>query len=240
MVGASRVAPASGIRVPSYTLRVDTAARISALAAHEAAVADCVACSLCEDRTQVVVGSGSADAELMLVGEAPGFHEDRRGAPFVGQEAILVDSLLARIGLRREEVYCTTVVKCRPPAGRDPLDDEIVACETHLFRQLDLVRPKVVAAFGDLATRLLTGRLHRVTTVSGIPQELVVSGRSVVVLPLYDPAATLYSAVHRARLEVDFALIASLLGRQAEPAAVSPEPAAVPVLDGETVQLGLF
>jgi len=222
---------------------VDAAARAAALAAHAATVSGCTACALSETRTQVVVGAGDADAELMLVGEAPGFSEDRHGAPFSGRVSALVDALLAGVGLTRAEVYCTTVLKCRPPAGRGPLDEEIVSCEAHLYRQLELVRPNVVAALGNVPTRLLTGRPHGVTSVNGIAQELVIAGAPVVVLPLYDPGAALYAPERLAQLEADFALIPSLLGRQAAPPPVvtaAPGDEREPALAGSTVQLGLF
>jgi uracil-DNA glycosylase family 4 len=218
---------------------VDTATRAAVLATHEAEVAGCTACALSGSRTQVVVGAGNPDAELMLVGEAPGFHEDRLGLPFAGRETDLVDSLLSGIGLVRDDVYCTTVLKCRPPAGRDPLDEEIVACEPHLYRQLELVRPRVVASLGNFPTRLLTGRPHGVTAVNGVPQEHVLAGATVIVLPLYHPAAALYAPERLARLEADFATIPALLGHEAPRAEPVPEPRE-PVGIGTTVQLGLF
>ena len=221
---------------------MDRPARAAALASHEAEVAGCVACALAETRTHVVVGEGSPDAELMLVGEAPGFHEDRLGLPFAGREAELVDSLLAGIGLTRGDVYCTTVLKCRPPAGRDPLDEEIVSCEPHLYRQLELVRPRVVAALGNFPTRLLTGRPHGVTAVNGVPQEHVLAGAKVIVLPLYHPAAALYAPERLARLEADFASIPALLGHEAPAVTTESEPVleSVGAGVGGTVQLGLF
>ena len=226
------------IRGRSYTAGVETAARQTALATHEAKVAGCTACALAVTRTHVVVGAGNPDAELMLVGEAPGFHEDRLGLPFAGREAALVDSLLAGIGLGRDDVYCTTVLKCRPPAGRDPLDAELVACEPHLYQQLELVRPRVVASLGNSPTRLLTGRPHGVTAVSGVPQEHVLAGANVIVLPLYHPAAALYAPERLARLEADFALIPALLGHEAPQ--VEPEREPVGAGSCNTVQLGLF
>src|SRR5216110_794299 len=101
-------------------------------------VASCTNCRLAEGRTQVVFGSGHPQADLMFVGEAPGFHEDKQGVPFVGQAGKLLEKLLAGIGLAREDVYIANVIKCRPPGNRDPMPDEIEACESYLFQQIEL------------------------------------------------------------------------------------------------------
>lgn len=219
---------------------METEARAAALAEHESAVAGCLACPLCESRSQVVVGGGRRDAELMLVGETPGFHDDRLGVPFAGQEADLVERLLVGIGLTRDDVYCTTVLKCRPAGNREPLPEEIAACETHLYRQLELVRPRVVAALGTVPTQLLTGRRQGVTEVNGIPQRHVLAGAEVTVLPLYNPAVALYAPERLAQLEVDFARIPALLGRAVPHPDPAPVAVASPVVAGAVEQLGLF
>jgi uracil-DNA glycosylase len=214
--------------------------RAAGLAANAVGAAGCTQCGLSDGRTQVVFGAGSVDAELMLVGEAPGFHEDRLGTPFAGQAAELLERLLTGIGLSREDVYLTTVLKCRPPGNRDPLADEIAACEPHLFRQLELVRPRVVAPLGNFATQLLTGRPHGITAVHGQPQELVLGGATVTVLPLYHPAVALYTPATLAELEADVALIPGLLGRP-DPARVDGEVFVSSGAPAEPVlQLGLF
>lgn len=214
--------------------------RAAGLAAYAVGAAGCMQCGLSEGRTQVVFGAGSVDAELMLVGEAPGFHEDRLGTPFAGQAAELLERLLTGIGLSRDDVYLTTVLKCRPPGNRDPLTDEIAACEPHLFRQLELVRPRVVAPLGNFATQLLTGRPHGITAVHGQPQELVLGGATVTVLPLYHPAVALYTPATLAELEADVALIPGLLGRP-DPARVDGEVSVSSGAPAEPVlQLGLF
>ena len=112
-------------------------------------------------------GSGSPTADLMFVGEAPGFHEDKQGVPFVGAAGQLLGKLLAGIGLTREEVFVANVLKCRPPGNRDPQPEEIEACERHLFRQIELIRPKVVATLGNFATKLLSGKPLGITRVHG-------------------------------------------------------------------------
>src|SRR5712691_1344092 len=120
---------------------------------HEAS--GCTRCRLAETRTQVVFGVGNPDADLMFVGEAPGFHEDKQGFPFVGQAGKLLDKLLAGIGLSREDVYVANVLKCRPPGNRDPMPDEKETCEPYLFRQIALIEPKLIATLGNHATKQL-------------------------------------------------------------------------------------
>jgi len=218
------------------------------LAAYGAEVAVCTRCRLAEGRTQVVFGSGSASAGLMFVGEAPGFHEDQQGVPFVGQAGKLLEQLLAGIGLGREDVYIANVLKCRPPGNRDPQPDEIEACESHLFRQIELIEPKVVATLGNFATKLLSGRPLGITRVHGQEQEVTLGGRRVLLYPLYHPAAALYTPAMLKVLESDFARIPQLLDRvlgapAPAPAFVpapAPEPAAASAEEARPVQLGLF
>jgi uracil-DNA glycosylase len=208
------------------------------LTAFATEVAGCTKCRLAQGRTQVVFGVGDASADLMFVGEAPGFHEDQQGKPFVGQAGKLLDKLLASIGLEREQVYIANVLKCRPPGNRDPQPDEIEACEGHLFRQISLIEPKVVATLGNFATKLLSGKPTGITRVHGAEQEATLGGRRVLLYPLYHPAAALYTPAMLKVLEEDFRRLPDLLGRRAdepEPAPklrqLTPEPA---------VQLGLF
>jgi len=192
---------------------MDVAARADALAVYAADTAGCTRCPLAETRTQVVFGSGNPDAELMLVGEAPGFHEDQGGLPFAGQAGELLGRLLTGIGLDRDDVYLANVLKCRPPQNRDPLEEEITACEPHLFRQIELVRPRVVATLGNFATRLLSGRSFGITRVHGQEHELTLGGTSVLLYPLYHPAAALYTPSMLQALEDDFSRLPGLLGR---------------------------
>src|SRR6184192_943616 len=137
-------------------------------------------CPLKAGRTNVVFGMGNANADLMFVGEAPGFHEDQQGKPFVGRAGQLLDKLLAGIGLERNQVYVANVLKCRPPGNRDPQPDEIEACEGHLFRQISLIEPKVVATLGNFATKLLSGKPTGMTRVHGVEQETTLGGRRVL------------------------------------------------------------
>ena len=189
-------------------------ARADALATYANEAAGCLRCPIAETRTQVVFGSGNPDAELMLVGEAPGFYEDQGGLPFAGQAGELLARLLAGIGLDREDVYFTTVLKCRPPQNRDPLEAEIAACEPHLFRQIELIRPRIVATLGNFATKLLSGRSFGITRVHGQEHELLLGGTTVVLYPLYHPAAALYTPSMLRALEDDFGRLPGLLGHQ--------------------------
>ena len=221
------------------------AAGSEALAAYRDDTLGCTRCVLAQTRTQVVFGSGSPDADLMFVGEAPGFHEDKQGVPFVGQAGKLLDKLLAGIGLSRPDVFVANVLKCRPPGNRDPQPDEIEACEPHLFRQIELVQPKLVATLGNFATKLLSGKPLGITRVHGQPQEVTLGGNCVTLYPIYHPAAALYTPSMLKVLEEDFARIPDLLGRATgapPPAPPSPEPLARPplVTEPEPVQLGLF
>jgi len=213
---------------------------LTELEAFERQVAGCTRCRLAQGRTQVVFGVGDSQADLMFVGEAPGFHEDKQGYPFVGQAGKLLDKLLAGIGLERGNVYIANVLKCRPPGNRDPAPDEIQACESHLFRQLELIQPRVVATLGNFATKLLSGKPTGITRVHGAEQEVSLGGSRVLLYPLYHPAAALYTPRMLQVLEQDFARLPELLGRPAaEPAPVEPLLAPV-VAEPATVQLGLF
>jgi len=212
----------------------------AALAALQAEVGACTRCALAQTRTQVVFGSGSPTAALMFVGEAPGFHEDKQGVPFVGAAGTLLGKLLEGIGLRREDVFICNVLKCRPPGNRDPRPEEIESCESHLFRQVELIAPRVVVTLGNFATKLLSGRPDGITRVHGREQEVTLGGRRVLLYPLYHPAAALYTPRMLEVLEADVRRLPELLARGSltvppvalpPPAAASAEPA---------VQLGLF
>ena len=202
---------------------MDAATRAEELARYATETAGCVRCPLAQTRTQVVFGSGNPDAELMLVGEAPGFHEDQGGLPFAGQAGELLGRLLTGIGLDRGDVYLANVLKCRPPQNRDPLEGEIAACEPHLFRQVELVRPRVVATLGNFATKLLSGRSFGITRVHGQEHALQLGGTNVLLYPLYHPAAALYTPSMLQALEDDFSRLPGLLGR-ATPVPVPPNP----------------
>jgi DNA polymerase len=203
--------------------------------------AGCTHCALAESRSLVVAGEGPMPAELMLVADAPGFHDDRLGRPLAGAAGDLLADLLASIGLERRDVYVTTLVKCRPPGTLSPAEDEIATCRDKLERQVELVRPRVVVALGDLATRTLAGGPHGVTQAHGQVRRAELAGRDITLLPLYHPAAALHNARLLPALQADVQRLGELLGR--EPVARAPEredkPPAEPVAVDEQ-QLGLF
>ena len=202
-----------------------------------AEAATCTRCRLHQSRTQVVFGQGDPDAELMFVGEAPGFHEDRQGLPFVGPSGQLLNRLLAGIGRRRQDVYICNVVKSRPPRNRDPLPDEIAACRPWLDAQIRLVDPKVVVTLGNFAAKTLLETTVGISRLRG--QVHPFQGR--VLLPTFHPAAALHAQGRRfagpsplEAMEEDFQTLAKLLAERAGTAA--PQEAE----PGSSEQLGLF
>lgn len=209
----------------------DRADRISALEAyHRDEVATCVRCPLSEGRTQVVVGSGDLAADLMFVGEAPGYHEDIQGIPFVGASGKLLSQLLEGIGLTRDDVFVANVLKCRPPGNRDPQPAEIRECEPHLFRQVSLIRPRMICTLGNFATKLLSGRPDGISRVHGHELPIEIGGHALLLYPLYHPAAALYTRSMLSTLEADFARIPELLGGATpEPVATGPVHASAPL-----------
>ncbi len=220
-----------------------------------AEAATCTRCRLHSGRTQVVFGDGNPHADLMFVGEAPGFHEDRQGLPFVGPSGKLLNRLLAGIGLRREDVYVTNVARCRPPGNRDPQADEIEACREWLDGTIRLVDPKIVVTLGNFAAKTL------LQTTTGITR---LRGRSYpfqdrVLLPTFHPSAALradttgrFENRTLKGMEEDFQTLNQLL-QERRPASAAPADAeptgpaaaatAEPVaesLEPDGEQLGLF
>lgn len=193
----------------------------------------CTLCRLSETRTQVVFGTGDPHAELMLVGEAPGFHEDQQGEPFVGPAGQLLNRLLTEIGLAREDVYIANVIKCRPPNNRDPLQDEIDCCKDYLRGQITLIDPKVVTTLGNFASKLLLRTETGITRLRGRAYPWW-QGRLLV--PTYHPAAALRSGNKLiAEMQTDFALVRTTLD---QPRKTIPE---VPIeVAGEPEQMNLF
>ena len=226
---------------------MDAAARRAELERLSSEWRSCGRCRLAETRTQVVVGSGNQDADLMFVGEAPGFHEDKQGIPFVGQAGKLLSTLLGEIGLRREDVYIANVLKCRPPGNRDPQPEEIESCEGYLFTQVGLIRPKVICTLGNFATKLLSGRPEGITRVHGQPQRHRIGDVELCLYPIFHPAAALYTPRMLETLRRDFAGLPGLLSRErpqrpAERPSDRP-PLSQPIAVGaapEPAQLGLF
>lgn len=169
----------------------------------------CTKCNLSRSRTKVVFGDGPLNAGLFVVGEAPGFNEDQEGKPFGGASGMLMDRLLDSLGLGREDVYLTTLVKCRPPGSppRTPKHTEMGSCRPYLMSQLAAVDPKVVVAMGDLPSRLLTGRKEAAARIRG--RAIPLDGRYV--FPTLSPDRALYTPADRALLVSDFSRLPELL-----------------------------
>ena len=165
---------------------------------------------LCHSRTRVVFGEGPLNAELFIVGEAPGFNEDKEGRPFQGASGMLLGRLLSSVGIEREEVYLTTLVKCKPPEARSPKPAEINACRPYLLAQLAAVDPKVIVAMGDSVSRNLTGRKEAVSRIRG--RAIPLDGRYV--FPTLSLSRALYTPADRALLVSDFSRLPELLAAE--------------------------
>lgn len=227
--------------------------RRARLAALRDDVRGCARCpQLVAARTTVVFGAGDPDADVLFVGESPGRSEDQQGVPLVGAPGRLLTDLLAEVGLRREDVYVTTALKCRTPSNRDALAEELANCRSHLHDQIALVRPKVVCTLGNFATKLLREDPAGIKAVRGTVEVRTLGTRTVRLLPLHHPVAALYEAGHVDLLRADLALLPALLARPEppQPAPVRAEPEPVPA-DGAPAgadgaddrgpgQLGLF
>ena len=201
----------------------------------------CTRCRLAGGRTQVVWMDGNPDSALMFVGEAPGFHEDRQGLPFVGAAGQLLDTMLRSIGLDRSQCTICNVIKCRPPGNRDPMPDEIESCRPFLEAQLRFIRPRVIVTLGNFATRFILAKQVSISRVRGQRFEIEIPPRQqgqeqgglgqgrgrgplVTVIPTFHPAAVLHGGGNASpafnALQEDFRLIASVL---AEPPPAIPE-----------------
>lgn len=182
----------------------------------------CVRCQeLASTRQNVVFGAGNADADLMFVGEAPGASEDAQGLPFVGRAGKLLDTLLGEIGLQRADVFIANTLKCRPPGNRDPLPVEIENCREYLYRQVELIQPRVICSLGNFSTKLLRGDPTGITRLHGQPEELTLGARTVRLYPIFHPAAALYTPRMLETLREDFARLPDLL---AQPEPEQPQP----------------
>lgn len=171
----------------------------------------CTRCGLSESRTQVVFGSGNADADLLFVGEAPGAEEDRTGLPFVGRSGQLLTTMLAEVGIEREDVFIANTLKCRPPGNRDPLPSEIETCRPWLEEQIRLIEPRVLATLGNFATKLLREDPTGITRVHGVPMQKRMGGREVTLFPLFHPAAALRSKSVADLMRRDISTLAGIL-----------------------------
>ncbi len=169
-------------------------------------IANCQDCELAKHRTKVVPGEGPEKADLLFIGEAPGWHEDQQGRPFVGPAGGFLDQLLASVGLRREEVYIANVIKCRPPQNRDPLPTEIQACRKWLDRQIEIIHPRMVITLG----RYSLARYFPNESISKIHGKARKLG-DVIYYPMYHPAAALHQGNLRQIIEADMLRIPKIL-----------------------------
>jgi DNA polymerase len=179
-----RVAPRSDPAAPLAGLRDE--------------IGDCRRCKLCQARTNIVFGVGDPQAKLMFVGEGPGADEDARGEPFVGRAGQKLNEMIRAIGLERKDVYIANVVKCRPPGNRDPEPDEVATCSPFLFRQIELIRPRVIVALGSPATKTLLDTKVGITALRGRWGEF----RGIPVMPTFHPAYLLRQYTVQNRLAV--------------------------------------
>lgn len=177
----------------------------------------CVRCRLSQGRTQVVYGAGDPDADLMFIGEAPGFHEDKQGVPFVGAAGQLLNRLLADSGIERDEVYINNVILCRPPGNRDPLPDELEACRPWLDERIAIIDPAVIVTLGNWATRYILGSNVSISRVRG--QRFPWNGR--IVIPTFHPAAVLHgggeNSTQMTALRMDFQEMKRALAERPQP-----------------------
>jgi len=182
----------------------------SALAELQVEIGDCTRCRLCEKRTRLVFGSGNARARILFVGEGPGYEEDRQGLPFVGKAGQLLNRIIQAMGMTREEVYIANVVKCRPPENRTPLPDETAICSEFLRKQIQIIRPQVIAALGSVAVGTL---LQTSTSISRLRGEFRSLKDGTPVMPTFHPAYLLRNPEKKKEVWEDMKLILDYLAR---------------------------
>lgn len=184
-------------------------------------VRGCVACDLCRSRVKAVPGEGPANATIMFIGEAPGWHENQQGRPFVGPAGQFLNQLLHSIDLKREDVFITNVVKCRPPGNRDPLPDEIAACQPYLDAQIAAIQPKMIVTLGRYSMARYFPN-QRISQIHGQPRK----ANGVIYFPMYHPAAALHQPSLKAAVEADMLKIPALLAQmeRVEERAAPPPP----------------
>jgi uracil-DNA glycosylase family 4 len=179
----------------------------------------CQKCILSQGRTHAVPGEGPEDADIMFIGEGPGFHEDRQGRPFVGAAGNYLNELLEKVGLKRESVYITNVIKCRPPGNRDPQPEEIEACRPYLDKQIDLIHPRLVVTLGRFSMQRYFPNAS-ISRIHGQPKRV----GGVIYYPMFHPAAALHQPRWRSLVEEDILKIPELLAKLEDIAEEEPEP----------------
>lgn len=182
-------------------------------------IRNCSLCELCRGRANPVPGAGNPDSEVLFIGEAPGFNEDKQGLPFVGNSGQFLNEMLESIGWKREDVFVTNVVKCRPPGNRDPLPDEILACSSHLEAQIAALDPVMIVTLGRFSMAKWFAN-ERISRIHGQPREF---GKRVVV-PMYHPAAALHQPSLRETVKADMAKLPIILDEFKQKVRAAEEP----------------
>lgn len=200
-------------------------------------VSTCAKCNLCKGRTKAVPGEGPATAKVLFIGEGPGFHEDKQGRPFVGNAGQFLDELLASINLKRSDVYITNVVKCRPPNNRDPLPEEIAACNDYLDRQIAAIKPRVIVTLGRYSMAKFFGS-EKISSIHGRARKK----DGYICIAMYHPAAGLHQASLKNIIREDFKKIPLVIAEAERMAAEAPitPPAPQKKSDEPPQQLSLF
>lgn len=162
--------------------------------------------------TQLVFGGGNSDSPIYFIGEAPGYWEDQKGRPFVGQAGKLLDKLIESIGLKREDVYISNIVRFRPPNNRDPLPEEIAAFQPYVDREIEIVNPKIIVTLGRFSLNKFLPNEY-ISKVHGKPRRVTWRGRDVTVIPMYHPAAALRSGEVMQQIREDFKVIGEVLDK---------------------------
>lgn len=165
-------------------------------------VTSCTKCPLCKTRTQTVFGTGNKNADWLLIGEAPGQHEDEQGKPFVGNAGLLLTEMIRAMGLSREEVFITNIIKCRPPNNRDPHVDEVASCNGYLQRQISMIKPKIILAIGRIAAQTLLNTDAPLARLRGKAHRL----NNIPVVVVYHPAYLLRSLSEKRKAWQDLQL----------------------------------
>ncbi|MBO0796210.1 MAG: uracil-DNA glycosylase [Ktedonobacteraceae bacterium] len=198
-------------------------------------VSTCSKCNLCKGRTKAVPGEGSPSTKILFIGEGPGFHEDRQGRPFVGPAGQFLDELLASINLKRSDVFITNVVKCRPPSNRDPLPEEIAACDDYLDRQIAALNPRVIVTLGRYSMAKFFGN-ERISAIHGRARKK----DGYICIAMYHPAAGLHQASLKDVIREDFKKIPMVIAEAERMATEAPKLAAQPKKEEPPQQLSLF
>lgn len=192
---------------------MDEEYKIERLRKVEGKIKSCKKCKLWKSRKNPVAGDGCINSKIMFVGEAPGYQEDLKGKPFVGRAGKFLDELLASVGIRREDVYITNMVKCRPPGNRAPRKDEVEACSEYLDEQIDIIDPEIIVPLGNTATRYIMRKFGIEMQSIGKLHGKIFGGEKLII-PMYHPASAIYNPVLRDVMFGDFLCLKGLYSRK--------------------------